>query len=275
MTTRKKSKTYTLAELQKELAADPLNAELLAQMALAQLNRRGYPEARRLADRALAANPKQQLATYVRARLHMVVGEDQQAHKLLAAALDPADPQENLLGLLAGLELASENHAEAARLYELGAKSDPGDAKWIKSLARVYLKSGQKDKLADVLARLAAIDPDDATVRKKLAELAQAAKDHAATVRWCQEVLQIDVMDSQNHRWLADALAAQDKPAQAAEEYEVAVELVPDEPGLWFNLAQAYLDAKRRKKPKPRSKQVLKLDPKYPGADLLLEGLKP
>ena len=214
-------------------------------MALQHLNRRVYPEARRLADKSLSADPKQQLATYVRARLHIVVGEDQQAHKLLAAALDPAEPQENLLGLLAGLELASEHFDEAARLYELGAKSDPSDTKWIKSLARVYLKSDQKDKLADALSRLAAIDPDDATVRKKLAELAHAAKDHAATERWCLEVLQVDVMDLQNHVWLADSLAAQDKPAAAADEYEVAVELNPDEPELRFNLARTYLDSKQ------------------------------
>ncbi len=275
LTARKKAKTYTLAELQKELAADPKNPELLAQMALQHLSRRGYPEARRLAEKALSANPKQQLASYVRARLHMVVGEDQEAHKLLVAALDPADPQENLLGLLAGLELASEHYDEAARLYELGAKVDPSDTKWIKSLARVYLKSNQKDKLAEVLTRLAEIEPDDATVRKKLAELAHAAKDHAATERWCREVLQIDVMDPQNHGWLADSLAAQAKPAEAADEYEVAVELNPEEPGLRFNLAQAWLDAKQPDKAKQALEELLKLDPKYPGADLLLEGLKP
>lgn len=228
-----------------------------------------------LVDKALAAEPKQQLAAYVRARLHMVVGEDDQAYKLLAAALDPADPQDNLLGLLAGLELARDNHAEAARLYELGAKADPGDVKWVKSLARVYLKSGERQKLAEVLSRLAAVDPDDATVRKKLADLAQAAKDHAATVRWCQEVLQIDVMDPQTHRWLADALMALGKPDEAAEEYEVATELMPDEPGLWFQLAQARLDARQPAQAKAALEALLKLDPKYPGADLLLEGLKP
>ena len=261
--------------MQKRLAADPKNPDLLARLALEQLNRRGYPEARRLVDKALAAEPKQQLAAYVRARLHMVVGEDDQAYKLLAAALDPADPQDNLLGLLAGLELARDNHAEAARLYELGAKADPGDVKWVKSLARVYLKSGERQKLAEVLSRLAAVDPDDATVRKKLADLAQAAKDHAATVRWCQEVLQIDVMDPQTHRWLADALMALGKPDEAAEEYEVATELMPDEPGLWFQLAQARLDARQPAQAKAALEALLKLDPKYPGADLLLEGLKP
>ncbi len=275
LSSHKKAKPHTLAELEKLLAAEPKNPALLAEMALAQLSRKAYPDARRSADKALALDPRQQLATYVRARLHMVVGENDQAYKLLTAALDPADPQENLLGLLAGLELAKDNYAEAARLYGLGARADPADAKWIKSLARVHLKSGQKTELAAVLAQLAALDADDSTVRKKLAELAHDAKDHAATIRWCQEVLQIDVMDGQTHRWLAEALMTQDKPADAAFEYEVAVELTPDEPGLWFNLAQAQLDAKQPAKAKESLEHVLKLDPKYPGADLLLEGIKP
>ncbi len=112
----------TLPELQKALEADPKNPQLLAEMALARLNRKAYPEARRLVDASRKIEPKQQLAAYVRARLHMVVGENKEALQELETALDENNPQENLLGLLAGLRLKSENYAEAGRLFELGAK---------------------------------------------------------------------------------------------------------------------------------------------------------
>jgi tetratricopeptide (TPR) repeat protein len=194
---------------------------------------------------------------------------------LLRDALDEANPQDNLLGLLAGLELASDHYVEAARLYELGAKTDPGETKWTKSLARVYLKSGQTDKLADALVRLAALDPDDATVRKKLMSLASAAQDHAATVRWGREVLQIDVMDPDVHRWLATALVALGQPDEAADEYEATVELAPDDPALRLALARTYVAAKQSAKARTTLEELLKIDPKNSDAARLLEGLKP
>ncbi len=142
-----KSEAPSLVELQQKLAASPKDPNLLAQFAQAQLNRRNYPEARRHADAALAADPRNQLAQYVRARLHLVVGENQEALARLEKYLDRDAPQENLLALLAGLKLRAEDYSVAAELYELGAKHDPGAARWLKSLAAVYLKAKDTDKL--------------------------------------------------------------------------------------------------------------------------------
>ena len=134
---------------------------------------------------------------------------------LLTGSLDEAKPQANLLALLAGLRLKAEDYDEAARLYELGAKADPSDDKWTKSLASVYLKSNDVEKLTKVLAQLAAADADDVAMRKKLAQLAIEAKDFPAAVRWSREALQIDVMDAEVHELLADALEATGDKAAA------------------------------------------------------------
>jgi two-component SAPR family response regulator len=71
---------------------------------------------------------------------------------------ESSDPSANntmtrrdLLALLAGIKFKAEEYAEAARLYELGAKHDPTSDKWAKSLAQVYLKSGDEPKLAEIL----------------------------------------------------------------------------------------------------------------------------
>ena len=266
-------KPQTFAQLQKALAADPENADKQAALAQGHLDRKAYPEARKLAEGVLAKQPKHQLANYVKARVHMVVGENKEALALLEAALDPADPQENLLGLLAGLRLKAEDYAQAARLYELGQKNSPSDLKWTKSLAAVYLKSMNQQKLAEQLAKLADEDGDDLTVRRKLTELAIAAKDYPATARWATEALQIDVLDAALHRMLAEALIGQGKPADAAFEYETAVELIPDSGSLRYALADAYLQAKDTERAKAALKTLLEKEPDYPGAKALLEGL--
>jgi predicted Zn-dependent protease len=247
---------------------------LLARLANLQLGRRNYPEARRLADAALAVEPRNGLAAYVRARLHLVVGENKEALVRLESALDREKPQENLLGLLAGLKLKAEDYAAATELYELGASHDPTGAKWLKSLAATYLKSGEQKKLAAVLAKLADADADDLAVRKKLAQLALADSDWAAAARWTLDALHIDVMDVELHQWRAEALLALGTPRPAAEEYAAAVELEPDDPKLRLALAQTYVKAGEAAKAKDALQELLKREPDHAAAAKLLETLK-
>ena len=111
-----------------------------------------------------------------------------------------------MLNLLAGMRLKAERFEEAAELYQLGAQRNPSDASWVRSLSKVYLAQGNDVKLAETLAQLAALDTDDLTIRKKLAQLALSAEDFPAAVRWAREALHIDVMDVEIHRMLAEAM---------------------------------------------------------------------
>lgn len=259
--------------LERALAKNPRDANLLAKMAQAHLARRDYPQARRSADAALAIDPRNALASYVRARLHLLVGENAEALKRLEGALDRQNPQENLLALLAGLKLKAEDYKSAAELYELGAQHEPNSLRWQKSLAAVYLKSGEDNKLAAVLARLADADADDLPVRKKLAEL-MLDKDPPSAARWALDGLHIDVMDVELHKWRAKALSAQGAHAPAADEYAVAVELAPDELPLRMALAETCVKSGQPKRAKEVLEELLKLDADYPEAGKLLESLR-
>jgi cellulose synthase operon protein C len=272
--TRAKESELDLAQLQKGLAKNPKDPNLLARLAQAQLARKSYADARRSADAALAIDARNALANYVRARLHLLVGENKEALARLEGALDRDNPQENLLGLLAGLRLKAEDYSAAIELYELGARHDPTSQKWLKSLAAAYLKSGDDKKLAGVLAQLAIAEADDLPIRKKLAQLALAHDDATAAARWALEALQIDVMDVDLHQWRAEALTAQNAHAAAADEYAVAVELDPDALQLRFALAQSCLKAGRSGESKTALEELLKRDPKYSGAAELLESIK-
>jgi predicted Zn-dependent protease len=213
------------AEIEKKLKAEPQNPQWMAMSAREWLDRKDYAQARRMADGALKLDPKNQLAAYVRARLYLLLGETKPAVALLTGALDEAKPQPNLLGLLAGLRLKAEDYPEAARLYQVGSQADPADPKWAKALASVYLKSNEHEKLAIVLAQLVAQDADEFAMRKKLAQLAIEKEDFAAAQRWAQQALQINVMDADVHRMLAQALKANGKPEEAQQEETTANEL--------------------------------------------------
>lgn len=263
-----------LSELQKEVVEHPDDSRCQALLAQAHLGRKNYPEARRWADAALKREPNSALAHYVRARLHLLVGENKQALATLEQALDRANPQTNVLALLAGLKLKAQDYEAAADLYELGAKHDPQGDKWLKSLAAVYLKSGEQTKLVPVLEQLVAQDPDDLPMRKKLAQMALAGGDWQAANRWALEGIHIYVLDPQLHRWRAEALAALARPAEAAGEYATCVEL--DEGALELRLAQAKMHAQAKQSAEARAvlAELLKRDADFPGAKELLESLE-
>ncbi|MEX2112822.1 MAG: tetratricopeptide repeat protein [Pirellulales bacterium] len=269
----RKSVEPNLIQLQKSLGEKPDDPELLAQLAYVQLGRRNYPQARRAADAALAHDSKSALARYVRARLHLLVGENAQALEQLAGAIDRDNPQENALSLLAGLKLKAEDYAAAADLYELGAKHDPGNLKWVESLAAVYLRSGDDQKLAAALGQLAEADADDFAIRKKLAQLARAEGDTKAVTRWTREALHIDVRDVETHVWRAEALAAQELPVEAAGEYALAVELAPDQTELRLASAQMHIKAGQPEQAKATLKTLLEREPDHAQAKELLETL--
>jgi tetratricopeptide (TPR) repeat protein len=265
----------SLSELETAQAADPDDADLAAQLAYAHLQRKVYPEAAELAKRALAKKPRQQLAAYVLARLKLLVGESDEAVQLLEACLDRESPQRNALSLLAGLKLKAERYDEAAQLYELGAKHEPSDRQWTKSLAKVYLLAGDNEKLVPLLAELALADADDLTVRKKLAELSLERQDFAAAANWANQANQIDVQDPEIHRVWAAALTGSRELAHAAEEYETAVRLAPEEADYRVSLAEVWIQAGQPAKAREVLEAALKTAPGHAGAKALLESLQP
>jgi len=178
------------------------------------------------------------------------------------------------LALLAGLKLRAEDFNAAAELYELGAKNDPQNAKWLKSLAAVYLKAGDDEKLGSVLTKLAEADPDDLPVRKKLAQLAVAAGDWPDAARWTLEGLHIQVMDAELHAWRAEAFAGQGNAPAAAGEYAVAVELNPDDLKSHLALARSLVKAQRPADAKAALEVLLKRDPSHSDAKKMLESLQ-
>ncbi|HTM55120.1 MAG TPA: tetratricopeptide repeat protein [Pirellulales bacterium] len=264
----------SLADAQKRLAQQPDDAAALAAMARAQLGRKNYAESRRLAEKALDAEARQPVAGYVRARLHLLVGETREALAVLEKVLDRQRPEPNGLALLAGLKLAAQDYSAAADLYGLGLGRDPSDPKWLKSLATVYLKSGNEAELMKVLERLAGLDPDDLPIRKKLAQLALARGDATAAERWALEGLRIQVLDPELHALRGTAHAQLGNHLGAIEEYEAVFELEAEDAQIRLALAKEYFAAGKPAEAKAALEKLRQQNPQFPGASELMEKIE-
>ncbi len=171
-----------------------------------------------------------------------------------------------MLSLLGGLRLKAEKYAEAEQLYLLGSQRDPLNLKWIQALGLVYAKSGNQEKLAAVLGRLALADADDFTVRKKLVQWSVVKKDYPAAVAWANRALEINVQDAELYRLFAESQVGSHNNTQAIELFETAIELDPTHVQQRFALADAYLQAGKRQQARRRSKRCGESSPTILGS---------
>lgn len=265
----------TRAELERAVQDDPANADLQAQLALAQLEANDIPRARAAALAAEKLNAKQALAAYVLARVQLSIGDREQALELLAAAHDAEHPHEQVLSLLAALCYQAADYAGAESLYKLGAKHFAPRDKWLKALAKVYLRTENHLELANVLEELAGLEYDNATLRKKLAQLALARQDWKAAEKWAIDALFIDLADAELHAQLAEArVNLQDYPG-AIEEYRAALALDPEQHAWRLALADAHLAAGEKADAREVLEKLLELAPDFPSAQLMLDQLPP
>jgi tetratricopeptide (TPR) repeat protein len=263
----------SLAELQQAAEQRGATAADLAALARAQLDRQNLPEARRQALAAQNLEAESPLAAYVLARIHLEIGDTEEALRVLEKGLNAEKPQEDLVGLLAAMKLQSEDLAEAERLHELGLKHFPASDRWLKGLARIHLQRQDNDKLAAVLERLAELEPDSRSIRKKLAELSLAGEDFAAAGRWGTGLIHLDVRDAEGHALLAAAARGMKDWPLAVEEYETAVALDGEQPEWKMAWAEVLLAMDKRDEARRVASELKAQAADHPGLEELLEKL--
>src|SRR5205085_1156516 len=123
----------------------------------------------------------------------------------------------------------------------------------------------------NVLEQLVAVDFEEFSTRKKLAQLYLEAKNFEAAARYATEGVQIDVMDEELHTMLAEALMQLGKPDDAIFEYETLAMLDSKDANIKLSLAKACLAAGRIDDAKKALDDVLKADPDNEQAKELLE----
>jgi cellulose synthase operon protein C len=199
----------------------------------------------------------------------------------LAAELSASDPAAEGLSFdeaqkrLAAAGGDAERLTELARASEMAAEQEPHEMRWQKLLARLYVSTGDDARLADVLKKLAANDPDNLLVRKKLAQLALAANNFDEAERWARESNQADLWDGEAHRFWGQALSGQKKYSAAIEEFEVALRFNSEDAEARYALAEAYSSDHQLEKSRAALERLLKSQPAHAAARELLRKLVP
>lgn len=204
-------KYLTTKELKAANEKNPDDPDIAAQLADRYYATGNKKDARKLADHALKLKKNHPLAAYVKARLLRDAGDDDIAYEILEAASGDDCTEVKTLRLLGNMQYDTKKFDQAAKTFERCRKLDPSDPSWLGQLAKIYIKSGDDDKLIGVLKNMAEMDFDDLTIRRKLCTMLRDKKDHAEAEKYARQGLEIDVLDQECQQVFLESLAAQNK----------------------------------------------------------------
>ena len=256
-------KAVTFAEAERAYQADPKNADLAADLALHYMKREKNRRARELADEALKINPDQATAIYILAQMEWSIGKTNEALAIIEPAIDRLKTNEQLIDLLAAIRIDQKRFDEAAKLYQTAHEQDPYKQKWVEGLVKVYLKLGDKEKLAQSLADLAMMDADNAIVRQKLAEIAFEKKDWKEAAHWSREAMYVTIKPIELHRIRAQSEKELGNLKDAVHEYEVISKLDPESVGDGIELARMYVLVNEIDKARAELERIAKIHPDH------------
>jgi tetratricopeptide (TPR) repeat protein len=262
-----------LAELQTAHEKDPQDVDTTAALAEQYLFRRRTREARRLAEAVLAEKKSHALASYVKARLLQLAGDDDQAKAVLEAVPRDRDPEPKVLLALGRIYFESGDFAKAAEMFELGRRAEPYENRWLLELARTYSQSGDIGRRISVLKDVISNDGDDINSRKQLARLLLDNGRAAESQDVARQALEIDVIDPEACHILGDALLGQRKFSEAADVYRTALELDGRSDDARVKLATALLESGNRPEAFIEVQKVLAGNPENSDAKRLHERL--
>lgn len=217
----------SLEEAKAAHEADPEDLEAAGRYAVALLDARQGRSAGRLALEILEQEPLQPEAISVAARLAWARRDEDRAMELLEPAFDAENPHPEILPRLARLKLDDQQNEDAARIYEIGTQHWPLEDSFWNGLAIALWRLDETERLEPVLKRIVPRDYDNASIRKKLAEIAFADDRFDKAADWAQQALYIDMTDPEVHLLLARSCLKLERPEQAERELRVVLELEP------------------------------------------------
>ncbi len=212
---RPAQKEMTLKQLRNAHAKNPDDADLAAQLAEKSFFIGKKKDAKDLAEKVLRNMPRHPTAAYVKALTLIDEKRFEDAYSLLDSVVTDELKETKPLELLAKLQLEAKKEAQAVRTCERARKIDPHDPTWIVKLGKLYVKTGQKDKLLEIFEEVARVDPDDLSPRKTLAKHYLELGKHAEAERYARMGLEIDVLDAECQRIILEALAGLNRQDEA------------------------------------------------------------
>lgn len=161
-------------------------------------------------------------------------------------------------------------YREAAIEYQNAIETDKGFADAHHQLALCYMREAIWNGAYQELSRTVELQPANTKAEVELGNLLLAGRQFKQAQFWAETALGHDANNAAAHVLLANADAGLQNIEESLSEMQKAIELAPDQPGSYVNLAFLQLDAKDAVAAEQNFQKAVSLDPKSITARLAL-----
>jgi len=263
----------SFSELQKKYEENTEDLNVAGQYASRLLQFRKKQEAREIALAVLNKDPKQAQAALTIARLELLSEDRDAALTVLQPALDLNAPDIEVLELTGDILIYQDKFEQALKLYEAGHLKYPYQTKWLKGLAIIYQNLDDSQHLEETLIKLVHLDPANENSMKLLMKLSLDQKKYQQALQWGQAALQINVLDPETHRQLAETALKLNQTKIAVRELKMVLHLDEKNQDLRFLLAETLLNSGKTQEARTELDLLLQQNPDHVQALNLIKKL--
>ncbi|MFP4458765.1 MAG: tetratricopeptide repeat protein [Candidatus Zixiibacteriota bacterium] len=163
----------------------------------------------------------------------------------------------------ANLLLRDAEYDSAITIFELGTRQDPDNIEFWERLAELYKISDNDTKLVEVYQNLTRINPENASYLLELGQAYARTDNDTKAVEMLESYVQANPADYRGYRYLGNVKSLQGKYDEAIKNLEKAIELAPDNPRLYCDQAQAYIEKGQTSRASRCVSQARKIDSDY------------
>lgn len=213
----------------------------------------------------IAETDEEEATSIAKAEASMRQGDFAAAAKMYEKAIkeNPADAAANRLSL-AGAYECLENSPQALRQYELVLRQHQDDPEPYVGLSAIYKRHGRYRDGIKRMQDAIALDPKNAFLHFKLAELLRDMGFRKEAARAIQSAILFAPDDSFYHYWAGDLLTELGQFGEALGYLRAAIELSPGDDGLYARASVAFFGANRVADAIKSARLASDLDPNNP-----------
>jgi tetratricopeptide (TPR) repeat protein len=261
-----------------EKAASPTDAKALANLAAAQFLSRKLKEADATAAKAIAIDPKNQLAHYVVAKLAFGLRKDPNETRTHVDAIVAAGGDGYVVQIMkADLAEAAKDAKGLRAALEKAHTFDPSQIDPLVDLYKLADKEGRDADALALLRKMVKMDPHERVPWKKLLEALAKRALWDELIQVGEGAVFVDVYAPEVHGYYARALTAKGRLRDAHAEIDAGLAAKPKPEGealLRLERARALGKEKKVAAAKVELDAAAKLDPKLDGLSTLRAELK-
>lgn len=248
-------------DVEEALKKNPDDADALYKMAWLMASGGDNKGARENLEKLVKLKPDDLKAREMLGGVLQALKEKDKAREILEAVVKEDAKRPVALRTLGLIAMADANYDEAARWFTQLQAVRPLEDTSYTNLAGIYLATHQSDKAIGQLLELERHDQYDDRIPRKLADLYLDGKNLPDAEAAAFRAIRINPFNAIDHELLAQVLAAEGKPAQAAVYWNYATTLQPKVAEFWEGLADSKGDSGDAAGAAAAAKKALELQP--------------